>query len=114
MEHTIDAKGKSLGRVASEAAVFLMGKNVPTYRRDRVSGNKILITNADSLNILPKKGLEKEYERYSGYPGGLTKETLTRLRERKGIEEIIKLAIYGMLPGNKLRAEIMKNIKIEK
>lgn len=114
MEHTIDAKGKSLGRIASQAATFLMGKNSPDFRRDRVSTNKVLVLNAGSLLIDPKKLSNKTYKRYSGYPGGLKIESMSNLKERSGIEEILKLAIYGMLPSNKHRAILMQNIKIQK
>lgn len=114
MEYTVDAKGRSLGRVASEAAMVLMGKNLPTYEKHTVSGNVVKIINSESLNVEPKKMATKEYERYSGYPGGLKKEKMTQLVDRKGMEEVLKLAIYGMLPANKLRAKLMKNIKIEK
>jgi len=114
MEHTIDAKGKNLGRIASQAATFLMGKNSPDFRRDRVSGNKVLVINAGSLLIDPKKLSDKYYKTYSGYPGGLKEESMSNLKERRGIEEILKLAIYGMLPSNKHRAILMQNIKIQK
>ena len=114
MEHTIDAKGKSMGRIATQAASFLMGKNASDFSRDKVSGNKVTITNAELLIIDPKKLKDKVYKTYSGYPGGLRQEGMQNLKERKGIEEILKLAIYGMLPRNKHRAILMQNIKIQK
>jgi large subunit ribosomal protein L13 len=114
MQYTIDAKGRSLGRVATEAASLLMGKETPAFRRDKVSGNEITIVNAEELNLDPKKLQDKKYKTFSGYPGGLKHESMRRLKARKGVEELLRLAIYGMLPSNKLRPLMMKNIKIVK
>lgn len=114
MEHTIDAKGKALGRIASQAATFLMGKNTANFSRDKISGNKVTVINTAHLNIEPRKLQNKTYKRYSGYPGGLKEEGMENLKNRKGIEEILKLAIYGMLPRNKHRDVLMQNIKIVK
>lgn len=109
-KHTIDAKGKKLGRVASEAAVYLMGKKEVGYARNTVADMKVTIINAAQADISEKKMKEKEYETYSGYPGGLKKETLERVIEKKGYSEAFRIAVYGMLPGNKLRKQIMKNL----
>lgn len=113
-EKIIDAEGKTLGRLASEIAFILMGKNKTTYERNKFSGSLVKVINASKIKITPKK-LESIYStRYSGYPGGLkiikAKETLSK----KGIGEVVKLSVYHMLPGNKLRREMMKNLKIEK
>ena len=113
MEHTIDAKGKSLGRVASEAAHVLMGKNNPDFEKHVVADVTVKIMNSETLNISPKKASTKIYTHYTGYPGGLRKQTLEEVREKKGVEEVIRKAVYGMLPGNKLRAKMMKHLIIE-
>ena len=110
--HTIDATGKKIGRVATEAAVFLMGKNKVSFRRNIVSGEKVSIINAGKLSISEKKKDGKIYKRYSGYPGGLKEENMAALIARKGYGEVFRLAVYGMLPSNKLRPIIMKNLKI--
>ena len=112
MEHTIDAKGKVMGRVATEAAVFLMGKNSPKFERNKVTGGKVTIVNASKIKIHPGKLNDKLYKRYSGYPGGLKEENMAALIARKGYGEVFRLAVYGMLPSNKLRPIIMKNLKI--
>lgn len=111
-EYTIDAAGKKLGRVASEAAMILRGKNSPDFAPHKMSGNKVTILNASQVDLAAVK-MDKEYTRYSGYPGGLTKETRKHLIDRKGYGEIFKKAVYGMLPGNRLRAQIMKNLTVE-
>lgn len=112
-EYTIDAKGKSLGRVASEAAHVLMGKHAPSFEKYLIAAVSVKIVNAGKLNISLGKASSKEYTRYSGYPGGLKKETLGRVVEKKGVKEVLRRAVYGMLPVNKLRAKRIKNLTIE-
>ena len=73
-EHTIDAENKSIGRVATEAATLLMGKNAPTFRKNIAVDVKVAVINASKASIHPKKMENKKYKAYSGYPGGL-KET---------------------------------------
>jgi large subunit ribosomal protein L13 len=111
-EYTIDAAGQKLGRVASEAAMILRGKNSPDFQPNVVSGNKVTIINASQIDLSQVK-LDKEYKRYSGYPGGLKHETREHLIDRKGYKEVFEKAVYGMLPGNRLRAKIMKNLMIQ-
>ncbi len=112
MQHTIDAKGKILGRIASEAAVFLMGKKSADFDRSKLSGQKVEIINASKVKIRPNKLKNKKYIHYTGHPGGLKEEVMNKLIDRKGYGEIFKLAVYGMIPSNKLRPQIMKNLKI--
>lgn len=112
MEHTIDAKNKKLGRVASQAAVLLMGKNTPEFAKNTVADVKVHITNASKLDINAKKIAEKEYASYSGYPGGLKFNQAKMLIEKKGTGELLKKAVYGMLPTNKLRARMIKSLII--
>ena len=112
MEHTIDATEKKLGRVATEAAVLLMGKNLPDFAKNVVADVKVNVTNASKLDITNKKMETKEYKRYSGYPGGLKTRKMSQEVAKNGYGEIIKKAVYGMLPANKLRAVVMKNLII--
>ena len=114
MEYVIDAKGKILGKVASQAASLLMGKNRADFVRNKVLGNMVNIVNVSKLRVDPKKFEEKQYIHYTNHPGGLKKESMSNLSSRKGFEEIFRLAVYGMLPRNKLRIKMMKNLKIEK
>lgn len=112
MKYTIDAKGKKLGRVASEAAVKLMGKDVVTFSRNTASSNEVEIINAGKADIADKKKTEKYYKTFSGYPGGLTKTKMTRVIEKKGVSEVFRHAVSGMLPKNKLRSIMIKSLKI--
>lgn len=111
--HTIDADGRSLGRVATEAAVILMGKNDTVFQRNKVSGNKVEIQNVSKLDISGRKRAGKTYVSHSGYPGGLKKRSMDKVIEGKGYAEIMRKAVYGMLPANKLRKETMKNLEIK-
>lgn len=106
----IDAKNKTIGRVATQAAMSLMGKDEPTYKANVVPNVKVEIKNVSSAKISDKRKLEKEYTSYTGYPGGLRKTSMTKLIEKKGLEEVYKKAVYGMLPNNRLRKLYMKNL----
>ncbi len=113
MKHTIDAAGKKLGRVASQAAIHLLGKDQVNFVRNRAVGGNVEIINASKIDVSEKKLSQKQYDRYSGYPGGLKSPTMRDVIAKKGYKEIFTLAIYGMLPSNKLRAKIMKNLSIK-
>ncbi|MEY2640965.1 MAG: hypothetical protein RL150_358 [Candidatus Parcubacteria bacterium] len=108
----INAQGKSLGRVASEAAKMLMGKDSAAYEPHLVQGNGVHIVNAAQVAMTEKKLKQKQYGRYTGYPGGLKFQTLEQLVARKGYAEAFRKAVYGMLPDNKLRARLMKQLKV--
>ena len=109
----IDASGKKLGRIASEAAMSLMGKTRASFERNKYSGMPVKIINAEKISITPKK-LESIYHaRYSGIPGGLRILKGTETAEKKGMRELVRLAIYKMLPVNKLRRTMLKHLKIE-
>jgi large subunit ribosomal protein L13 len=109
----IDAQGRTLGRVASETAGFLMGKNRPSYERNKYSGMPVKVINVSKLRITSRKLEQIYHTRYSGIPGGLRIMKGSYTVEKKGLKELIRLATYQMLPGNKLRREMMKNLKIE-
>lgn len=112
-EITIDATDKSFGRVATEAANILRGKDSPDFERNRITGKKVKIMNASSVHISTRNKLtNKEYVRYSGYPGGQKRESLKKLLERRGYKEAFKRAVRGMLPSNRLRPELMKRLNI--
>jgi len=113
MEHTIDAQGKKLGRVATAAATMLMGKDRTGFVRNAIPDIKLTIVNASKISITNKKMEEKIYKNYSGYPGGLRERTMKKVVEDKGMSEPLRIAIKGMLPKNKLRDQMMKNLIIE-
>jgi large subunit ribosomal protein L13 len=109
----INAKGEKLGRVATKAVGFLMGKDTTDFARNKVANVQVKITNTSELEISDSKKDGKIYTHYTGYPGGLREEKMGKLIDKKGHREIVKKAVYGMLPGNKLRNEMMKNLIIE-
>jgi len=109
----IDAQGKSLGRLASEVAFSLMGKTSAKFQRHVYSGFPVKVINVSKLRITVKKLAEIYHARYSGSRGGLRISKGTETAEKKGLKELVRLAVYQMLPGNKLRREMMKNLKIE-
>lgn len=112
MKYVIDAKNKKLGRIASEAASILMGKNDAAYQRNKVIAVEVEIINTSKADISKDKKEGKKYVTYSGYPGGQKNESLSDLSARKGYTELFKRAVYGMLPSNKLRSKMMLNLKI--
>lgn len=109
---TIDAKGKKLGRVASEVASILMGKNRTDFAKNVVPDVEVVVTNAGQLDITQKKQDEKEYRHYSGYPGGLRFQKLSDALKKKGIGEVVRHTVSGMLPKNKLRKIMIKNLSV--
>ena len=112
MRYTIDAENKKIGRVATEAAVYLMGKNLSNFKRNAIPNITVEIKNTAKASIDEKKMLQKTYSRYSGYPGGLRKPRAMQVVEKKGHKELFKEAVKGMLPKNKLRAKMIKNLII--
>ncbi len=111
-KHIIDAQNKKIGRVATEAAMILMGKNTPAFAKNVVADVKVEIINAAKAEITQKKKDGKFYLTYSGYPGGQRNETLGKLIERKGITEVFKRAVKGMLPDNKLKTKVLLNLTV--
>lgn len=113
MEYTIDAKNQSPGRVASEAAIILQGKNLPSYQRHLESVNRLIVKNARAMKIFGGRLKSKKYYRHSGFLGGQKVTTLQELIAKKGQSEVLRRAIYGMLPKNKLRGRMMKRLVIQ-
>ena len=109
---TLDATNEKLGRVASKAAALLIGKDKTNFVKNKVVGDKVKIVNASKLLISDKKRVNKTYAQYSGYPGGLKRPSLEMTVAKKGYREILKHAVSGMLPKNKLRAKFLLNIEI--
>lgn len=110
--YTIDAKGKSLGRVASAAATLLLGKGTPNTKKHLVADVSVSILNAAQLAIPEKKLRQKTYHSHSGYLGGDKKRSMRHLAEKQGPEEIIRRAVKGMLPTNTLREKRLKRLII--
>ncbi len=113
MKYTIDAQGKKIGRVASEAASILMGKNTTTFAKNTVADSKIEIINVNAADVSARKKEKDTYVTYTGFRGGLNSESLGRLINRAGMKEVFRRAIYRMLPDNKLRDVRIKNLTIK-
>lgn len=112
ISYTIDAKGRPLGRVASEAAAALLGKKSVHFVKNKVLPVQVTITNASKIPVAEKKLDQKTYLRYTGYPGGLKILTMKQLVEKKGIAFVLAKTVDGMIPRNKLRKERMKRLTI--
>ncbi len=111
-EITINAAGKKLGRLASEVAVVLRGKNEPSYEKRFTPEVKVVVTNAGAITITDRKLASIEHKHYSGYPGGLKVLSGKQVAASKGKREILRKAIYGMLPKNNQRDGMMKNLTV--
>lgn len=110
--HTIDATDQIVGRLASRIAHLIMGKGKRTYAPHIDGGDSVIVTNLAGIKITAKKLLQKEYKHYSGYPGGL-KSTRWETMQAKNPKNLLRLAIYRMLPKNKLRPEMIKRVKFQ-
>jgi large subunit ribosomal protein L13 len=107
----VDASGQTLGRLATQIADTLRGKRKPEFTPHVDTGDFVIVVNAEKVSVSGKKREEKLYYRHSGYPGGLRSRTLGDLLERKP-EEVIRLAVRGMLPRNRLGRAQLRKLKI--
>ena len=111
--HLFDASEESFGRMASKVAVLLRGKNKVSFTPHIDDGDYVVVINSDNLKYTGNKGEGKIYYSYSGYMGGL-KEISLKNKIKKDSRDVIKKAVYGMLPKNKLRDEMVKRLKVYK
>ena len=109
----VDAKGQTLGRLASEIANVLRGKNKPSFTPHLDTGDFVIVVNAEKIEVSGKKTSQKLYRRHSGRPGGMKTEKFETLRERIP-ERIIEQAVKGMLPHNSLGRQQFKKLKVYK
>ncbi len=109
--HIIDAKGKVLGRLATEVARLLMGKHKTTFSRHLDTGDFVVVFNADKIIVSGNKEKQKLYYRHSGYPGSLKSTTLEAMLKTKP-ERVLENAVKGMLPKNHLRKNMIKKLKV--
>lgn len=107
----VDADGKILGRIATEIADRLRGKHKPTFCNFQDNGDFVIVINAERIHLTGTKWDDKIYWRHSGYPGGIKSRTAKEVRE-KSPEDLIKMAVKGMLPHNKIGAAQLKKLKI--
>ena len=109
--YVIDAADQVLGRVATKAATILIGKHRPRYAPFLVSGDHVVIINADKIKLTGQKLESKVYRHHTLYPGGLREQSVRRVFESKP-ERVIREAVLGMLPKNKLRKRMVKRLKV--
>jgi len=109
--HVIDADGAVLGRVASKAALILMGKHKPRYTPFLDTGDHVIVVNAAKVRLTGNKENQKLYRRHSGYPGGLT-ETLARTVRQTRPARMVEEAVQGMLPKNKLGKQMYRKLQV--
>jgi len=109
--YVVDASGQTLGRLASEVAQIIRGKHKPTFSPAVDVGDYVVVVNAEKIHVTGRKLDQKMYYRHSGYPGGLKELTLGRMLEEHPTR-VIKLAVRGMLPKNKLGRKMIKKLKV--
>ncbi len=107
----IDVEGKVLGRAATEIAMILRGKHKPNYTPHADCGDNVIVINADKVRLTGKKMAQKEYLRHTGYPGGQRSITAQQILS-KHPERLIENAVRGMLPKNRLGAELFRNLRV--
>lgn len=113
MEYKLNAENRILGRLASEIAILLRGKDSPRFTPAKLSGNKVIVYNTDKICVTGKKMTQKLYRRHSGYIGGL-KEVKLRDRMIQDSRAVVREAVRGMLPKNRLRKRMIKNLILYK
>lgn len=111
--HIIDAKGKVLGRIASQAARLLQGKHKPTWAPYLDRGDHVLIINASAVRLTGRKEEQKLYRYHSGYEGGLREERAKIVREKNPVR-LVEEAVRGMLPKTKLGSQMYRKLKVYK
>jgi large subunit ribosomal protein L13 len=109
--HVIDAQDVVLGKLASKAAMLLMGKTKPTYTTFLDTGDHVIVINADKVKVTGRKEEDKVYRHFTGYPGGLVEKSLKRVRAEKPIR-LIEDAISGMLPKTKLGKQMFRKLQV--
>ncbi len=111
--HLIDAKDKVLGRLASEVAILLMGKQKATYSTHMDSGDNVVVVNAEKVVTTGKKSEQKVYRSHSGYPGGFKEVSFDKM-SKEHPNRVLELAISGMLPDNRLKSDRMARLHVVK
>ena len=111
--HTIDATDKALGRLAVEISILLRGKDRPDYLPHKDDGAFVVVENIDKIKITGKKLTDKIYYHHTGWPGGFRQAPMEKIIKEKGMKEVLRRAVYGMLPKNKLRAKFIKRLKVK-
>ena len=109
--HVLDAQEMVLGKLASKAAMLLMGKTKPTYTPFLDTGDHVIVINASKVRVTGRKEEDKQYRHFTGYPGGLVSKSLKRVRQERPVR-LIEDAIFGMLPKTKLGKQMYRKLKV--
>jgi large subunit ribosomal protein L13 len=109
--YVVDAEGQNLGRLSTQIADLLRGKRKPTYTPHVDTGDFVVVINAEKISVTGNKRTEKRYYRHSGYPGGLKSRTLSEMLDRRP-EEVLRIAVKGMLPRNRLARRQITKLKV--
>lgn len=109
--YLFDATGQTLGRLASDVALLLMGKRKPTYSPNLDMGDHVVVVNAGRVRVTGRKLTDKKYRRHSGYPGGYRERTLQQMLDQKPAE-VLRLAVKGMLPSTKLGDAMLRKLHV--
>jgi large subunit ribosomal protein L13 len=109
--YVVDAEGQTLGRLATEIATILRGKNKPQYTPHVDTGDFVVVVNAEKVVVTGRKAEQKVYRRHSGYPGGLKVTSYEQMMERRPTE-ILRRAVKGMMPKNRLARQQLRKLKI--
>ncbi len=107
----VDAEGQTLGRLASKIAVLLRGKHKPSFTPHVDCGDNVVVINAEKIHLSGNKWEDKTYQRFTGYPGGQRSRTASELLEKKPTS-LVESAVKGMLPKNKLGAQLFRNLRV--
>lgn len=111
--HLIDAKGQILGRLATNVATLLMGKQKATYSTHMDSGDNVVVINAELIKTTGRKAEQKVYRSHSGYPGGFKEVSFAKM-SKEHPARVIEIAVYGMLPDNRLQSDRMARLHVTK
>lgn len=111
--HTIDATGQAVGRLATQVSILLRAKDRPDFQKHVDKGSNVVVQNVSKMTFSGKKLEQKEYFHYSGYPGGLKRTPLKKLFNDRPAE-VLRKAVWNMLPKNKLRDKMIKRLTINK
>lgn len=111
--YTIDAAGRTLGRVASEAANALLGKRSVHFTKHLALPMTVVVENASKMHLPATRTKGKVYTHYTGFPGGLRSMTMEEMITKKGVEEVVRKTVDGMIPRNRLRTPRMKNLVVK-
>ncbi|HUA62176.1 MAG TPA: 50S ribosomal protein L13 [Verrucomicrobiae bacterium] len=109
--HVLDAQEMVLGKLASKAAMLLMGKTKPSYTPFLDTGDHVIVINASKIKVTGRKEEKKQYRHFTGYPGGLVTKSLKRVRQERPVR-LIEDAIFGMLPKTKLGKQMYRKLKV--